>query len=275
MKNFLFILVVTILAEFSCNNETKSSPETIQSLVSDSVSDKTFSTDWKILTKDFMTWYNYTYYNIHLSQDFIGIDIESQKIDKATFLNKLMTENVIAFKTKIIRGQSVYQLFKLNSSDESIKATIKQMASTEIKHFRMEGIDVPEFNFTDLNGKLYNKSSTKGKIVILKCWFIHCTACIKEFPELNKLVEEYLSRNDILFISLALDSKKELIKFFETKDFKYATIPEMENYMTNKLNVTEYPTHILVDRNGKIIKVVNRIEDMIPFLKNETEKTTL
>jgi len=149
------------------------------------------------------------------------------------------------------------------------------MASTEIEHFKMEGIDIPEFNFTDLNRKVYNKSSTKGKIVILKCWFIHCVACVKEFPELNKLVDDNRNRNNILFISLALDSKKDLIKFFETKDFKYATVPEMENYLTNKLNVTEYPTHILIDRSGKIIKVVNRIEDLVPFLKNETEKTSL
>lgn len=67
-----------MLSEFSCNNvETKSNPETIHSLASDSVLDKTFSTDWKTLTKDFMTWYNYTYYNIQLSQDFIGLDIDS------------------------------------------------------------------------------------------------------------------------------------------------------------------------------------------------------
>ncbi len=243
-------------------------------MASNSVSDQIFTTDWKTLTKDFMTWYNYTYYNVRLSQDFIGLDLDSIKIDKAAFLNKLMTENVVAFKTKILQGQSVYQLFKLNSNDESIKATIKQMASTEIPHFKMEGFEIPEFNFTDLMGKVYNKLLTKGKIVILKCWFIHCGACVKEFTELNKLVDDNHERDDILFLSLALDSKQDLIKFFETKDFKFATVAEMKNYIVNKLNITEYPTHLLIDRNGKIIKVVNRIDDLVPFLKNETDKKT-
>src|SRR5213075_2723831 len=167
MKNFyLLFLIATIHSQLSCNSvETKrnsTKDKTINSGASDSISDQAFSTDWKTLTKDFMTWYNYTYYNVQLSQDFIGLDIDSIKIDKATFLNKLMTENVVAFKTKILQGRSVYQLFKLNSNDESIQATIKQMASTEIAHFKMEGIEIPEFNFTDLNGKVYNKSSTKG-----------------------------------------------------------------------------------------------------------------
>ena len=276
---YLLLLIATIHFQISCNSvdkkENSAKEKTTNSEVADLVLNQTFNTDWNTLTKDYMTWYKYTYHTVRLSQDFIGLDIDSIKIDKRTFLNKLETENVVAFKTKILEGQSVYQLFKLNSNDRSIKATIKQMASTEIEHLKMEGVEIPDFNFTDLNGKIYNKSSTKGKIVVLKCWFIHCVACVKEFPELNKLVDENHGRNDILFISLALDSKDSLLNFLKTKDFKYATVPNMMNYLTNKLNITEYPTHLLIDGNGKILKIVSRIDDLIPFLNNQTGKKSL
>ena len=280
MKHFyLLLLIATIQFQISCNSVDKKEKsikeKTTNSEAADLVSDQTFNTDWNTLTKDYMTWYKYTYHNVRLSQDFIGLDIDSTKIDKGTFLNKLETENVVAFKTKILKGQSVYQLFKLNSNDRSIKATIKQMASTEIEHFKMEGVEIPDFNFTDLNGKIYNKSSTKGKVVVLKCWFIHCVACVKEFPELNKLVDENQGRNDILFISLALDSKDSLLNFLKTKEFKYATVPNMMSYLTNKLNITQYPTHLLIDGNGKILKIVSRIDDLIPFLNNQTGKKSL
>jgi hypothetical protein len=56
--------------------------------------------------------------------------------------------------------------------------------------------------------------------------------------------------------------------------FKYATVPNMQQYITQKLNTTAYPTHILINRNGKIVKVVNKIEDLLPFLTIETEKNT-
>jgi peroxiredoxin len=279
MKNFcLLLLIATTPAQFSCNNakhKTNSSNEkTTTAIAPGLVPDQAFTIDSKALTRDFTSWYNYTYYNVRLSQDFIGLDIDSTTIDKATFLNKLMTENVVAFKKKIFRGQSVYQLFKLNSKEADIQSTSKQMAATEKEHFKMEGTQIPEFNFTDLNGKAYNPSSVKGKIMVLKCWFIHCVACVKEFPELNKLVIEYQGRNDMLFISLALDDKESLLKFLETKEFKYATVPEMKNYMVNKLKITQYPTHLLIDRNGKIMKVVNRIDDLVPFIKNETGKNS-
>ena len=117
-KFYLVLLIAIILSQLSCNGvETKkrsTKAKAITSVVSDSLLDRSFTFD-PTLTKDFMTWYNYTYYNIRLSQDFIGLDIDSKKIDKATFLNKFLTDNVVAFKTKILRGQSVYQLFKLNS----------------------------------------------------------------------------------------------------------------------------------------------------------------
>ncbi len=276
--NKLFSTLLTVIASsvFSCSDidTQKNTPETVES-ENNSDSNRVFTNDWKSLTKDFTTWYNYTYYNVRLSQDFIGLDTDSEKIDKTTFLNKLMTENVVAYKIRILHGAPVFKLFNLNSGDEGITSVSKQMASTEIMHFRMEGHEIPEFNFTDLNGNTYSKSSTKGKIVLFKCWFIHCVACVKEFPGLNKLVEENQGRNDILFISLAIDSRDDLVKFLKTKEFKYAVIPGMKNYMSNKLHITEYPTHLLIDSTGKIIKVVNRIEDLIPFLKKETGKTSL
>ena len=49
----------------------------------------------------------------------------------------------------------------------------------------------------------------------------------------------------------------------------------MEHYMVDKLSVTEYPTHILIDKEGKILKVVNKIDELIPFFKREIEKTEL
>lgn len=273
------LLLLIVYSSFSCNSgKTKqireeNKNEVVNSGAKDSTSDIVFQTDWTTLTKDFNTWYNYTYYNIRLSENFIGLDTDSTTISKSTFLNKLINGNSVAFKIKISQGKSVYKLYKLNSKDESIKATIQQMAATEMVHFKMEGTEMPKYDFTDLNGKTYDNISTKGKIIVFKCWFIHCVACVKEFPELNNLVQENKNRNDILFISLAMDSKQDLITFLKTKEFKYAVIPETKSFMIDKMHITEYPTHLLIDRNGKIVKVVNRIQDLIPFINKEELKT--
>lgn len=271
----LICLISMLEILLSCNNNNNTGTSNIQD-GSGNAHEALLNEKFNIIPgdflKDYTTWHNYTYNNIQLSQDFIGLDTDSSKINKTAFLTRLMTGKVVAFKIRILRGEPVYKLYKLTSSNENIKSTIEQLASIEMKNFKMEGQQIPKFNFTNLNGNKYSSTSTKGKILVLKCWFIHCVACVQEFPECNKLVDNYKSRNDVLFISLASDTKNDLKKFLNTKVFKYAVIPHMDNYMTNKLNVNIYPTLLLVDRTGKIIKVTNSVEELEPFLKREIEK---
>jgi len=259
MRKLLFLLLFAIpFSQYSFSQDIKGL-------------DKDQTSDWRTLTDDYMTWYTYTYYNIHLSQDFVGLDVDSAIIDKTAFLNKLLTDKVFAFKIGTKADNDVYKLYPLTSKDESIKATIKEMASTEMQHYKMEGTQIPAFNFTDLNGIKHDSASTKGKLIVLKCWFIGCVACVKEFPELNKLVNNYKGNDNILFISLAIDKKEELTKFLKTKKFKYAVVPEMKNFMSNELDITQYPTHLLVDKTGKIVKIVNRIDELVPFLEKASK----
>ena len=272
-KLFLHFLLFIAYSLLSCNNsETRQISET-SSGAKDSASDKVFQIDRAKLTTDYMTWYNYAYYNVRLSHDFIGLDTDSTIINKAAFLNKLMEGKLVALKTRMSQGKPVYKLYELNSKEENYKSTIKQMAEIEMAHFKMEGNELPTYNFTDLNGKTYDNNSTKGKLLVVKCLFIACVACVKEFPELNKLVEENKDREDILFVSLAMDPSQNLVNFLKTKEFKYAVIPETTNFMVDEMHINMFPTHLLIDRNGKIVKVVNGIEDLIPFLNKEKLKT--
>lgn len=254
MRKLLYLLLLIIpFLPSSCSQEIKDPG-------------KDQSSGWQTLTKDYMTWYNYTYYNIQLSKDFIGLDTDSAVIDKSLFLNKLLTDKVFAYKIGTKADTDVYKLYPQNSNDESITATIKGMASTAIQHYKMEGTQMPAFSITDINGTSYDNASTKGKLLVLKCWFIHCAACVKEFPELNKLVSNYRDNDNILFISLAMDKKEELVKFLKTTTFNYATVPGMKEFMTKDLSITQYPTHLLVDKSGKFVKITNRIEELIPFI---------
>lgn len=217
------------------------------------------------LSKDFSNWYNYTYLQIRLAQDFTGLNADSSRIDKSNFLQQLISGHYIPIKITST-GLPVYKLYRVNGLQESVRSTLKQMASTELAHFNMEGKDFPAFNFSDVNGHPYTSKETRGRLVLWKCWFIRCIACVKEFPELNELVDQYKDRKDILFISLAIDKKEDLIPFLKKNPFKYAVIPEKGPFMENQLSIGIYPTHILAGPDGEILKVTNSIEDLKPFL---------
>ncbi|CAM1334803.1 TlpA family protein disulfide reductase [Tenacibaculum aestuariivivum] len=208
------------------------------------------------IQKNFESWNIYNKQNIDLMSTYTSLDNKGAVIDKGMFLTLLRTGAYIAVKSEY-KNTIQYKLVSIDDdADQKIKKTISSKATIAYQYFKMEGKKLPNYNFIDLKGDSYNKEDTKGKIVVLKCWFITCKSCVEEFPELNKLVERYKNDN-IKFISLAFDEKDKLIEFLKTKVFNYITIPNQKKYMAKKLKVKQYPTHLIIDSNGIIIKMVN------------------
>jgi peroxiredoxin len=123
-----------------------------------------------------------------------------------------------------------------------------------------------------LEGRIYNHETTNGKIVVLKFWFIGCAPCVKEMPALNKLVNQYKNREDIVFVSLAFDKKEDLKKFLANKTFNYAVVPDEKDYLIKDLEVVSFPTHVVINKKGVVVKVVDSYEEMEAILLKEASK---
>ncbi|KFF05617.1 TlpA family protein disulfide reductase [Flavobacterium reichenbachii] len=224
------------------------------------------------IQKNFSEWSVYQAKNIMLSRDFTALDAASKEISKETFLDQLANGNFIPIRLKSEAGMYVYKLFKIQpKSDTSIKATINQIGFDALKNFEMEGKAFPKFSFKDLEGNLVSNESMKGKIIVIKCWYIHCTPCIREFPQVNKLTEEYKNRKDILFISLAEDSPEQLKTFLVRKPLSYAVIPDMKIYMNEALQLNSFPTHFILNKEGMIVKVLPNFESLEVALAKESK----
>jgi len=224
------------------------------------------------IQKTFKDWSNYQKENIMLSRDFVALDLLSKEIPKESFLNELVNGNYIPIRLKSSDSIYYYKLFKIQpKSDTSIKATINQEAFDALKNFEMEGKPFPRFSFSDLDGNLVSNETMKGKIIVIKCWYIHCAACIKEFPEVNKLVEKYKDRKDILFVSLAEDTPEQLKVFLARKPLSYSVIPNMKEYMNEALQLNAFPTHFILNKEGMIAKVLNNYKSLEVALEKESK----
>ena len=256
MKKYLLLsFFVAILAIVSCSEKSEPGAPNV---------------DVNQLEKDYMKWLTYQYENIHLSSKFVAFDNSSKEISKGAFLKSLTTGDYIPVELTSKDSTTYYQLFKLdNTADKQISSSIKIYASQANTNFEMEGKPFPPFSFKDVNGVEYNNENTKGKTIVFKCWFIACKACVAEFPELNEFVKKYQNRNDVFFISLAIDSKENLLKFLATKTFSYAVIPEQRELMIKVLNITSFPTHLIVNKNGIIQSVANNAEELIAAFENK------
>lgn len=242
MKKIFYALSLVVIFT-SCTSQTKlGNPEVNPSEIQ----------------RKFMDWWTYQYNEIMLSRDFVALDSNSKEITKETFLKVLSEGNYIPIRLESDKDVFYYKLFKIEpTSDTSIKASISEVAFNEIQNYKKEGEPFPEFSFKDLNDNLITNENLKGKIVVVKCWYIHCAACVKEFPEVNQLVEEYKNRKDIVFISLAEDSPEQLKPFLVRKPLSYSVVPNMKTYMNLTLQLNAFPTHFIINKEGLIVKVLS------------------
>ncbi len=220
------------------------------------------------VVKNIMSFLEYRDKNIRLYESFIGLDAASNIISKDSFLKLLSTGSYLPLKMTSDDSTVYYKLYKLNDSvDPDITTTIRYWGLQEYDYYKLEGKEFPDYKFVDMDGNIYDKESTKGKIVVIKCWFLACLPCVKEMPVLNELRQKYIAQKDVLFVSLCWDPKNKVNSFLKKNTFRYSTVPGQYKFLTESLALNGYPTHFVLNRDGKIFKKTQDYREMIYALK--------
>ena len=123
---------------------------------------------------------------------------------------------------------------------------------------------VPSFSATTLAGVKVDPASLGNKITVVDFWFIGCPPCRAERPKLNAIVDEFGDR--VRFLSFALDKPDALKTYLNSNPFKYEIVPESEQ-LARLFAVQSFPSHMIIDRNGRIVWVAGTEEDRIERLR--------
>jgi thiol-disulfide isomerase/thioredoxin len=100
--------------------------------------------------------------------------------------------------------------------------------------------DIPDVRGKLLNGDSINlRTLTKDKVTVLNVWGIFCHPCMNELPLLHKVYDKYRNNKDFAFVTVAMDSENELLKFLELKD---STNPYRKMYIESGLDSFYLPT---------------------------------
>ena len=168
----------------------------------------------------FSVWYNLMF------TGYYSIQAENPKDRKSAFILSRLTEE---------------------QREEQLKSYGKPRESNSFK----EGKPIRNFKAEDLNGNKFELEALRGKIVVINFWFIKCGPCQREIPELNKLVEDYKDSSNVVFLAIALDDKHDLNEFLNRVPFNYNIIYNGRAF-AQQYNITGYPTHVILDQNGKV-----------------------
>ncbi len=129
----------------------------------------------------------------------------------------------------------------------------------DLNHLRLtkSGAEFPAMNAFDLQGRSHEISwgSLHSKYILVDFWFGHCSACIGQFPNYIKIVDEYRNRG-FTMIGISDDTSavnitawKEVVK---NKSLNWSQF-RVPKETTSNLRISYYPTNFLLDGSGKII----------------------
>jgi len=137
----------------------------------------------------------------------------------------------------------------------------KSRIAKEIDEFVAEtekfgvGAVVPAFTMKDINGKIFDIASMKGKVYMIDFWASWCGPCRKENPNVVKLYNE-LHPKGFEIIGISLDKEHTKWKAAVEKDglpwIHISDLKFWDNDVAKLMKVTSVPTTILVDSKGKI-----------------------
>ena len=103
----------------------------------------------------------------------------------------------------------------------------------------------------DVNGKKHRLADFRGKYVLLDFWANYCGACIRAFPHIGKLQEQYADR--LTIISISVDKIDTWKNSSHQKDITWYSLNDGGGYwggIAGSYNIMALPTYILIAPDG-------------------------
>ncbi len=198
-----------------------------------------------------------------LMKDYYALSADSKK-ESDKIAENIIRQNPSSFASVMLLGNicrdltlpeleqlygSLSPKFKKGFFAQSIEDNISGRKQSAI------GSTVNDFTLNDPKNNPMKFSSLKGKYILIDFWGSWCGPCHKAFPRLKELYSKYHDKG-FEILGIATESNTDAW----TKDIVKSELPwlQMVDNKTNNVSqkqfaVTEYPTTVLIDPNGKII----------------------
>lgn len=199
----------------------------------------------------------------------LGVDVDGDaEIDMGYFSPEAAEarEEVVVFRV----GENYVSTKRADLEKNQI--VMRSHSAGDYKRVELKmGAELPDFQFTDFNGKKRRFSEFRGKYVLIDFWGMWCGPCRRELPYLRAAYKNFqprgleilgmdtdepeilpqvkatLEKNEILWPQARLDSIREVIRSYR---------------------VHSYPTTLLIDPEGKIISL-NQTKKGQPSLRGQ------
>lgn len=119
--------------------------------------------------------------------------------------------------------------------------------------------EMPDFAFTDIEGKGHKLSDYRGKNVVIVLWATYCPACNQEMPHIIAM-QNIVDRDNlpIKILAVSNENSSTIKRFVSLKNINYTVLSGFDNRLPELISSVDLiPTSFFIDPEGKI-KLVKR-----------------
>lgn len=114
------------------------------------------------------------------------------------------------------------------------------------------GLDAPEFELRDTEGKLWRLTDLRGKVVLLNLWASWCDTCKEELPSIQRLIDSEKNNGKLLFVSVLYnDDPSKALAYLKANSFAFPILVDTSN-VSRIYGITGVPETFVIDKKGII-----------------------
>lgn len=140
------------------------------------------------------------------------------------------------------------------------------------KNIYATGSSVPNFNLRNESNHTFElRLSQSSKLVLIDVWASWCAPCIRSFPKVKKLEQQYSNQLEVVTISIDgnFDLYYEGLQKFEVPgELKLYAEKGFNSEFAKYFQITGIPRYIFLDQEGNIIDANLNFSDIEDILEN-------
>jgi thiol-disulfide isomerase/thioredoxin len=146
-------------------------------------------------------------------------------------------------------------LFKVPAANLREVKQLSPWNAARIKK-QLGGSPAPELTATDISGKPVVLSAFKGRTVLLDFFTTWCPPCRADAPALDKLFRKY-GAQELMIVGVSVSEERAVVEsFLKEHPHSFPVVLTTENEIPRPYEVGEFPTYIIIDRDGTVASAV-------------------
>jgi len=128
---------------------------------------------------------------------------------------------------------------------------LRQDGAQNVQPVRV-GSRLSDFALMDIAGEKVRLSDYEGQVVLVNTWATWCPPCRAEMPALNAYYQNHAAEGFVILAVNAGDTAGDAAAFAQEYGLAFLVILDPQTQLLNELNIHNFPTSIVVDRDGVV-----------------------